>query len=285
MKTYDLIVVGGGISGVAAATAAAREGMSVLLIEQSGALGGAMSNSLVYPFMSYTVRVNGERHEISAGIFAEMKQRHADYVDASWETFKLVFDDMLSEAGVTISGTHSPLDDLRPTKLADTIAYHKAVGNPYYIIPGADLSTLAKIEDFANVVNNARPILAAEGIRLGYHNHSREFEIMPWGSTIHSELERRTDIDFEIDTYWAWNAGVDPIAVLERLGSRVKVIHVKDGFAGGKGKALGEGDAPVKAVVEYAKAKGITMVVESETLDPTGILEVGRCIDYLKSID
>ena len=192
---------------------------------------------------------------------------------------------MLSEAGVTISGTHSPLDDLRPTKLADTIAYHKAVGNPYYIIPGADLSTLAKIEDFANVVNNARPILAAEGIRLGYHNHSREFEIMPWGSTIHSELERRTDIDFEIDTYWAWNAGVDPIAILERLGGRVKVIHVKDGFAGGKGKALGEGDAPVKAVVEYAKAKGITMVVESETLDPTGILEVGRCIDYLKSID
>ncbi len=102
MKTYDLIVVGGGISGVSAATAAAREGLSVLLIEQSGALGGAMSNSLVYPFMSYTVRVNGERHEISKGLFAEMKKRHEDYVDASWETYKLVFDDMLSEAGVEV---------------------------------------------------------------------------------------------------------------------------------------------------------------------------------------
>ena len=43
MKKYDLIVAGGGISGVAAATAAAREGISVLLIEKSGVLGkGAM---------------------------------------------------------------------------------------------------------------------------------------------------------------------------------------------------------------------------------------------------
>ena len=36
MKKYDLIVTGGGLTGVAAAVAAAREGLSVLLIEQSG---------------------------------------------------------------------------------------------------------------------------------------------------------------------------------------------------------------------------------------------------------
>ena len=44
MKHYQLIVVGGGISGVAAAVSAAREGVSVLLIEKFGSLGGAMSN-------------------------------------------------------------------------------------------------------------------------------------------------------------------------------------------------------------------------------------------------
>ena len=54
MKKYDLIVVGGGISGVAAAVAAARDGISVLLIEKYGCLGGAMSNSLVYPFMKFS---------------------------------------------------------------------------------------------------------------------------------------------------------------------------------------------------------------------------------------
>ena len=53
MKKYDIAVVGGGLSGVAAAVSASRMGLSVLLIEKEGALGGAMSNNLVYPFMKY----------------------------------------------------------------------------------------------------------------------------------------------------------------------------------------------------------------------------------------
>lgn len=192
---------------------------------------------------------------------------------------------MLEKHGLKISGTHSPWKDLKPTKIFETIAYHKAIGNPYYIVPWADLSTLEKIEEFCAVMNFAKPVLAAEGIKLAYHNHSGEFELMPWGSTIHSELEKRTDIDFELDTYWLFNAEVDPIATMERLHDRIHTIHLKDGFLGGKGKALGEGNAPVKAVREKALAMGLTMVVESETLDPTGIEEVERCIKYLKTLE
>jgi flavin-dependent dehydrogenase len=101
MKKYDLIVVGGGISGVAAAVSAAREGLKVLLLEKFGSLGGAMSNSLVYPFMRHVVR--GDSGKVtSAGIFTEMKERREKYNDLSWETFKFVFDDMVSEAGVDV---------------------------------------------------------------------------------------------------------------------------------------------------------------------------------------
>jgi NADPH-dependent 2,4-dienoyl-CoA reductase/sulfur reductase-like enzyme len=39
-EEYDVIVVGGGPAGCAAATAAAREGANTLLIEMAGALGG-----------------------------------------------------------------------------------------------------------------------------------------------------------------------------------------------------------------------------------------------------
>lgn len=103
MKKYDLIVVGGGISGVAAAVSGAREGLSVLLIEQSGALGGAMSNSLVYPYMSHSLKHDdGSRQMLSAGIFTEMKERREQYTDLSWETYKFVFDDMVQEAGVEV---------------------------------------------------------------------------------------------------------------------------------------------------------------------------------------
>ena len=101
MKKYDLIVVGGGIAGVASAVSAAREGLSVLLLEKFGSLDGAMSNSLVFPFMSY--RVRGEKGRLtSEGIFTEMKERKARYNDANWETYKLVFDDMVTEAGVEV---------------------------------------------------------------------------------------------------------------------------------------------------------------------------------------
>ena len=192
---------------------------------------------------------------------------------------------ILDENGLILTGTHSSFEDLRPSKIMETIAYHKIIGNPNYIVPGADLSTLEKIEDFCNVMNFAQPILKAEGINLAFHNHSREFEVKPWGSTIHAELERRTNIDFEIDTFWAFNAGVDPLAILERLKNRIKCIHLKDGFAGGKGRSLGQGDAPVRAVVEKAKELGFIMIVESEGLEPDGLSEVGRCMDFLKSIE
>lgn len=191
---------------------------------------------------------------------------------------------MLDECGLKISGTHSSFEDLRPSKIFETLAYHKAIGNPDYIVPGADLSTLEKIEDFSAVMNFAQPILAAEGIRLGYHNHSHEFAVMPWGSTIHGELERRTDVHFEIDTFWAFNAGCDPLQVMDRLKNRIHVIHLKDGFMGGKGIPLGQGEAPVKAVIDYAAKNGLAMVVESETLSPSGLAEAEACMEFLKSV-
>ena len=57
---------------------------------------------------------------------------------------------MLDEYGLEISGTHSPFTDLRPSNIMETIAYHKAIGNTDYIVPGADLSTLDKVVDFCN---------------------------------------------------------------------------------------------------------------------------------------
>lgn len=192
---------------------------------------------------------------------------------------------MLNEYGLAISGTHSPFADLRPSKIMETIAYHKIIGNPDYIVPGADLSTLEKLEDFCHVMNFAQPILAAEGIKLGYHNHSHEFKIQPYGSTIHAEIERRTSVHFEIDTFWTFNAELDSLAVLNRLRDRIHVIHLKDGRRGGYGIPLGQGDAPVCEVVRYAEEHKLAMVVESETLNPNGMAEAEACINYLKSLE
>lgn len=98
MKKYNLIVAGGGISGVFASVAAAREGLKVLLIEKNGFLGGSMFMSLVYPFMCY--KTKGK--VLSDGLFTEMLERNKEYNDTGWETYKKVFDDMVTEAGVDV---------------------------------------------------------------------------------------------------------------------------------------------------------------------------------------
>ena len=68
---YDIIVVGGGFAGAAAAISAGRLGKSVLLIEKYNCMGGAACYDLVNPFMPYftTDPVSGERIDLSCGIF------------------------------------------------------------------------------------------------------------------------------------------------------------------------------------------------------------------------
>lgn len=108
MKKYDLIVVGGGLSGVAAAVSGAREGLSVLLAEKAGCLGGAMSNNMVFPFMPYWTMENGNKKYLSKGIFLEMVERGKKYapecndINFKSEFFKFVLDDMVTEAGVDV---------------------------------------------------------------------------------------------------------------------------------------------------------------------------------------
>ena len=75
MKKYDLVVVGGGFAGVAAALAAARAGAKVLIVEKSNCLGGAAVNCLVNPFMPYWTEIDGKRVELSTGIFKEICDR------------------------------------------------------------------------------------------------------------------------------------------------------------------------------------------------------------------
>ena len=70
---YDVIVIGGGFAGTAAAIAAARRGKNVLLIEKYNCLGGAAVFDLVNPFMPYSTKgENGETVVLSRGLFGEI---------------------------------------------------------------------------------------------------------------------------------------------------------------------------------------------------------------------
>ena len=191
---------------------------------------------------------------------------------------------MLEENGLKVSGTHSGLQDL-DNDFAATVKYHHTIGNTNYIVPGAPWNTAAELDETIAKLNKYKPMLAAEGITLAYHNHDGEFKPNKDGLIAHEEMQKRTDVDFEIDTYWAFAAGRDPIQVITDLKDRVHVIHLKDGDRNKVGYPLGDGEAPVAAIREKAIELGMMMVVESENLKPDGISEVTRCFDYLMSLE
>ena len=104
---WDVIVVGGGPAGCAAAVAAAREGARTLLIESTGALGGMGTSGLLNAWCPFT---DGEKiiyKGIAEKVFLESKKgvphvRYNDWVPINGEYLKVVYDDLVSSAGVSI---------------------------------------------------------------------------------------------------------------------------------------------------------------------------------------
>ena len=103
----DVLVVGGGPGGLAAALAAARTGVSVTLVERFGCLGGNITVVGVEGFAWYrhekTVEANGigrefEERARQMGVAVPESQSLSYEIDS--EGFKLVADQLVQEAGV-----------------------------------------------------------------------------------------------------------------------------------------------------------------------------------------
>ena len=68
---YDVIVVGGGASGLAAAIGAKNAGKTVLLLDRNGSLGGQCTNSNVASYCGFFNR--GDR--MQASLFLLLMQK------------------------------------------------------------------------------------------------------------------------------------------------------------------------------------------------------------------
>lgn len=104
---WDVIVVGGGPSGCAAAVAAAREGAKTLLIEGTGALGGMGTSGLLNAWCPFT---DGEKiiyKGIAEKVFTASKRgvphvHYDNWVPINSEHLKVVYDDLVLSAGVSV---------------------------------------------------------------------------------------------------------------------------------------------------------------------------------------
>src|SRR5712672_1085037 len=72
---YEVVILGGGPAGIAAAVAAASDGRRTLLIERYGFLGGMGTAAGVTNFCGLHANVYGEMHRVVQGIASELLAR------------------------------------------------------------------------------------------------------------------------------------------------------------------------------------------------------------------
>lgn len=148
--------------------------------------------------------------------------------------------------------------------------------------------TEEQIAATASALNAAAAAGAAHGIRVGYHNHEWELRTRINGTTALELLAAQLDpgVVLEVDTYWAAVGGEDPVALLDRLGSRVKLVHLKDGPVSRDTAAqqpAGQGAMPIDAVLEAAVRNGVeTGVVEFDAYTGDLFEALGASLAYLR---
>lgn len=171
----------------------------------------------------------------------------------------------LQENGLTAPSGHAPLLSQDQDQI---FAAAKELGigtviEPY--ITAEHWQTAEDIQATAAKLNAAARKGAEYGIRVGYHNHAWELE---------STIEGRTALEYfaglldpepvlEVDTYWAAVGGQDPAQLLQRLGDRVRFIHIKDGPLTTDTKAqlpAGQGQVAVLEVIAAAAALEVGVV-------------------------
>lgn len=128
-------------------------------------------------------------------------------------------------------------------------------------------TTKDQVKALAETFNRWSEACRAAGIRLEYHNHDFEFQQVD-GTTIYELLAELTDLDLQLDVYWAQVTGTDPVALIERYAGRMPQIHVKDLARDGSGAdaVFGEGAVEWDRVLPAARAAGTRWyIIEQDT--------------------
>jgi sugar phosphate isomerase/epimerase len=175
---------------------------------------------------------------------------------------------LLAETGLRAASTHIGLAELTGERLGTSIEYCRAIGCPSIILPwlAPELRTLESIQTLAPQLNAIGQRCLDAGISFGYHNHDFEFIDIDGRTWLDHLLEATNPalVKIELDVYWAAYTGHDPLALLNRLGERVALIHCKDMATDHSMTEVGKGILDMQEIISFAQQRNLWAVVEHD---------------------
>jgi len=233
--------------------------------------------------------------------------RTRDYGFTQVETYSLhgmpapEFRARLDERGLRAVSMHVGYERLK-SDMPGVIAEAKALGVSYVTLPWLpdERFTHQVVERVLAEFNSFGRQLRQAGLRFVFHPHGYEFLPVNGkdGRSCFEELADTTNPDlvfFELDVFWASNAGVDPMSLLEAYPGRWVLLHIKDRRIGALDApgtrsapvadkvAAGEGRFDWPALLRKADECGVQWYfLEDESADPARNIEVS--LRYLRAL-
>ncbi len=183
---------------------------------------------------------------------------------------------LIANSGLDVISIHEPLagilDDFNT--VVDSAKKFKA---KYIVIPGMhnfDYSNKETVLKLCDDLNKAGRMLFDEGLELLYHNHNSELLKVDEHKSAYELIIENTDfkyVNFEFDSYWMLDGGVDAKEMMLNLGSRLKMHHITDRTVIKKGigglilksasTELGDGNINIKELIEIDKKLNVDAII------------------------
>jgi len=136
------------------------------------------------------------------------------------------------------------------------------------------------------LARRAAPFAEKHKIWVAFHNHTANIPVMDKPDPL---LDFGNYIGFNVDIghYVAGSKGLSPIPVLEKYHARILNLHLKDRTADGGNLPWGQGQTPIKEVLQLMRKEKWTFPanIELEYKIPEGsdaVKEVAKCVQYCK---
>lgn len=208
-----------------------------------------------------------------------------------WGMSPTEFKKLMDDLGVKFIASHANTFE----NLEQQAEQAGSIGMQYLICPW--VGPQKSMDDFkrlADDFNKQGEICKKHGVKFAYHNHGYTFDLLD-GQIPQDYLMENTDpglVDFEMDTYWVYTAGKDPIEYIKKYPGRFTLGHVKDKsgdlpFSEPNGSTIvGTGIMDFPSILRAGMDNGMKyFIVEQERFEGTNPMEAAeKNAAYMKNL-